>query len=431
MNQQSKPGINKVAQWSGLAAILFFVFVFPYSQRMAVAGMVVYFVIVLAGKRREPVSLREVPVSLWALMIFYLLHCISMLYSDNHIYGFRDLETKMGLLLFSLASIFIPRTKGETAWFSKVFIASAGLAIIVCFVHSFTLFLESRDLKVFFYDSFSFLMHPTYFTMLLNIAFLLLLFSSRPQTLSLPFKIVHHKIYFLILAAVVLTSSRAGLVIFFITSSAYLIYLYGSDTRKVLKQLFIFTIALALLFGGVVLSNPESRFGILMNEALGRSRASVNIDESKVDVNPLSHRLQLWQTAWHLIKKYPLGTGNGDIQDVLVQEYDRTGFIKASEVRYNPHNQYLQTWLAIGIPGVISLLFVFFGNALKPRRAPIIYFFLAGVVALNGLFESVLEVQRGVLLFSFILLFFSVASQSSLSEEGKKSLRSGQEPGNL
>ncbi len=389
-----------------MAAILFFVFIFPYSQRMAVAGMIVYFITALMGPKRVPVSIREVPISIWAVIIFYLLHVISMLYSENHVYGLRDLETKMGLLFFSLAAIYIPRTINESKWFSKMFITSTVLAIVVCFVHSVALFLETRQAQVFAYDSFSFLMHPTYFTMLLNLAFLIHLFINRP--LSLSEKIACQVVYFLILTAVVLTSSRAGLVIFFLTSFAFLIYIFRSNLKVVFKQLFIFTISLAVLFGAVTLSNPESRFGILMNEAFGRSQASVNIDESKVDINPLSHRMQLWKTAWDLIQKYPLGTGNGDVQDVLVQEYDRTGFEKASEVRYNPHNQYLQTWLAIGIPGLISLLIVFFGNVIKPRRTPVIYFFLAGVVALNGLFESVLEVQRGVLIFSFILIFFAI-----------------------
>ena len=78
-------------------------------------------------------------------------------------------------------------------------------------------------------------------------------------------------------------------------------------------------------------------------------------------------------------------------------------------MRLNAHDQYLQTYIALGIFGTLLLII----NLLVPgwfaiRRIHFIYFSFLAVFAFNILFESMLEVQAGVIYYGFFnaLLFF-------------------------
>jgi O-antigen ligase len=118
-------------------------------------------------------------------------------------------------------------------------------------------------------------------------------------------------------------------------------------------------------------------------------------------------RIAVWRTTWQLIRSQPLlGTGAGDIKDELIAAYAAEGASFSAEHRFNAHNQFLQTWLATGIIGLLLLLGTLFFPTLQYRLYPepawVLFIVLS---AFNMAVESLLERQDGVVFFA---LFYSV-----------------------
>jgi O-antigen ligase len=120
-------------------------------------------------------------------------------------------------------------------------------------------------------------------------------------------------------------------------------------------------------------------------------------------------RILLWETSIELIKEKPIfGFGTGDIKDVLRARNYEKGYTGVADADYNAHNQFLNSWIAIGVLGTLCLLLVFLtlfnqpnsAHLLFTRYTTIIFFFMF-------LTESFLEVQSGILPFAFLVSILS------------------------
>jgi O-antigen ligase len=88
-------------------------------------------------------------------------------------------------------------------------------------------------------------------------------------------------------------------------------------------------------------------------------------------------------------------------------------------MRLNAHNQFLQTYIALGILGALLLIFMLvLPGWLAIRRIHFIYFSFLAVFTFNTLVESMLEVQAGVIYYAFFnaLLFFGWKTLPDRSE---------------
>jgi O-antigen ligase len=118
----------------------------------------------------------------------------------------------------------------------------------------------------------------------------------------------------------------------------------------------------------------------------------------------------LWKDSWELIKENPVfGVGTGDIKDKLKQKYTDERFFYGAENRFNPHNQFLHTGVALGFMGfIILVLLLTVPAAWAGKDKNYLFVSLCVIIAFNCMTESVLEVQKGVLFFSlFGLLLFN------------------------
>ena len=118
-------------------------------------------------------------------------------------------------------------------------------------------------------------------------------------------------------------------------------------------------------------------------------------------------RTILWTNSLELIHKSPyFGHGIGDAQDILSEKLREKNFIEISNKKSNCHNQYLQFLLSIGIFGLSIFLYtiVYCFKQFKKYNNTlgfiVLLFFL-----LIFLFESFLDRQNGIILFS---LFMSI-----------------------
>jgi O-antigen ligase len=127
------------------------------------------------------------------------------------------------------------------------------------------------------------------------------------------------------------------------------------------------------------------------------------VSGKKEYVESTAERLMTWDASVKLLKdNYRFGMGNGDVRDALSEKYFELGYEKPAMLRLNSHNQYLETFLTIGIPGFITLLIMLFAPVLFSKGP---YDFLIKtfifIIAVNFLFESMLNTQAGVIFFFF------------------------------
>jgi O-antigen ligase len=104
------------------------------------------------------------------------------------------------------------------------------------------------------------------------------------------------------------------------------------------------------------------------------------------------------------------GTGTGSANNVLMGHYQTHGMTIAFKEHLNAHNQYLQTFITLGIfgfIGLISMLFYPISQAISNRD--LLYKGFLFIFILNIFVESMLDTQAGNLFFAFFnaLLFMN------------------------
>ena len=113
----------------------------------------------------------------WVFISFYLFHVLSLLWTTNYKYAFFDLQVKLGYLICPL--IMAGFSFNNDAWktFRKALIFGTTAAGMICFINAVWKFFDGMNQEYLFYDSFSILMHPSYFMIYLNLSMLFILYK--------------------------------------------------------------------------------------------------------------------------------------------------------------------------------------------------------------------------------------------------------------
>jgi O-antigen ligase len=118
--------------------------------------------------------------------------------------------------------------------------------------------------------------------------------------------------------------------------------------------------------------------------------------------NITDYRLLHWKCALQSIRNNIFfGVGTGDSRQVMNDCYNSIN--KSELLGYNAHNQFLEMWMKLGLPGVT----ITFLCLTLPYMKGVIYknplFSLTFTIFLFvSMVESLFEVQKGMVLFSFI-----------------------------
>jgi O-antigen ligase len=97
----------------------------------------------------------------------------------------------------------------------------------------------------------------------------------------------------------------------------------------------------------------------------------------------------------------------------MLEKYQEKGMVSEYENKLNSHNQFLNTFIEIGIFGFIMLLLCFIVPLCFSYQQKIFLFAaFTIIVGINFLFESMLETQAGVTFYAFFytLLCFSISN---------------------
>ncbi len=347
-------------------------------------------------------SAKKVAILFFVLPFYFILHFVGLLYSDNLHFGWFDIEVKLSMLIFPILLYFTRKRFLNQHFFKNLltsFLFGCLFTILINLFWSLIEFKSGKGFEVFYYISVSRFFHPSYISLYLCFALYILLqrIVNYSENRKL-FKMLWHLFFaILLLFYVFLLSSKAGI----LGSLIVIIVFFGMYFWKKYTPLVSFGllgIILLLFFSSIFfIPNVRMRFESMALAVFNPPNNSENVSDGTTS------RLNVWESSFNLaINNLPFGVGTGDVKTELIKEYRANGMEYSADRQLNAHCQYLQSFVAVGILGLLSLIAMFllpvwFFN----KRIDSLLFILILLFGFNILFESMFEVQAGVVFFSF------------------------------
>lgn len=390
----------------GILAVLAILIAFflPLNQKIVVLLIVITGLFSVLSWIKKGVQLPK--KSFWPFPIIFIIYLIGLFFTTNFDYGWHDIETRMTFILFPL---FYGLTKRDThlpiRTISIALVVGCVLAIGFAYYYAGICFVEYGYQECYEGVRLAYNMHPTYLSLYMIIALAFLWFSIPFKTASIGLKIVMLLVSFVLLFMVYRLYSL-GPWIGLMGMTTALIITYTILKKKLRLALIGTTILLIAMFVSVkTLPFLKADFDSVKNKiSLYFENPTEFIELNKNEINSVDSRIVIWMTSIEFIKAHPFGVGTGDMRDELLGYYRQKGMTTFAERELNPHCQYLQTSISIGLIGSLFLIasFVYFLiYGLKRRNYYLIA--LIALFATASLFESLLERQWGVVFFMFFL----------------------------
>jgi O-antigen ligase len=244
--------------------------------------------------------------------------------------------------------------------------------------------------------------HPTYFAGFLLIGIILALQGNKAKWKGFGrAAVAGYCIFALILYAMCL--SLSGIL--------FLVILAGLWCIRFVYRRFGTVTAVILAIASPVILWLVLSYAPVIREDFGESKRELSEYISDPDaylgryrnaeVQGNQERLIMWRVTAELIAEHPFGVGTGNVDEYLDARLEARGFHKLVEMDLNPHNQFLQTALEIGIAGMLILVALFIAGIVYAIRCrSVLLFVLVGGLAFNSLFESMFQRQSGIVFYS-------------------------------
>jgi O-antigen ligase len=334
----------------------------------------------------------------------YLAYAIYILKTKHLELALNYLEYKFVFMYLPLVFLFKPKRSPQIITIYKSIVLSASILSAYYIVHALFLFNLSHSFNSFYASQFSIVHHPTYaslyfFTSLL-ILYYIPLFKKANTYINMVLAILG--IYFcLSLAAFIfLIMWLLFLGITWLNSKSYVWIKWLLIPLSILLFYIIFNFVPhvegewknATWFANAYVKNPDA---FLKDRTVGLTGTEA--------------RIVLWTASFKIIKQHPWGVGTGNVDEALNIQLQTMKQFELAQKNYNPHNQYLQTAIEIGLPGLGLLLWLLMSAlvfAFKHKHKVLFWFTLN--LAFNMLFESLLQKQSGIVFSTMILCLIFV-----------------------
>ena len=339
----------------------------------------------------------------FVLMIsLYVMYLVGIFWTENMEFAYSDLQVKLGLLLVPALFFFLKYDKQQLRMMFYGFFLGLLFSFIFSVVTSAVNYASSGLLSEFMFYLLSKSVHPTYLAFYTNIAITVLLVDFTTKRLALFSK---DRSYLLLIVLFSIFSfillSRLGIVTTLLLNSVLIVYWLISRRWLHASIVLIFVAIVPLIM---------IKSSIWARERLWDELKTEQVEAGRQIISLTTLRMEIWHDALTVYKKSPLlGFGTGDVQDEMIRQYNEDGFNQALEENLNPHNQFLQTGIALGVLGMLLVLAILTFSLSRLKRQ----FYFSGLFGIISFMffmtESVLETQAGVVGFAFFYcLFFMV-----------------------
>jgi O-antigen ligase len=228
-------------------------------------------------------------------------------------------------------------------------------------------------------------------------------------------------IAFFLIAFVFLVGNRSNLICL-----AGVLVFYAFRLMPKWKHRLMFFSLFILLFVVSFLINPFLRKQFVDLVDFSKEK-TVQLDSRQTVTTKYggkSLRVAIWRCAADIIEEHWLtGVGTGDVFAALENAYRRRQFTAAEGHReYNAHNQYMQETISYGIAGgllLVALVVIPFMLPINPEvRTP--YLLFLSVFAFVCLTECLLELNKGIIWYSFFNSFLIFRNDSFFTAENER-----------
>ncbi len=337
----------------------------------------------------------------------YLVSIVGLLNTSNFDEGLFRLQQKSALFFLPLifGTILLPEKTYRLI--CTHFIIATCLACAISLGYGFVRFIETgqsaaltREWLAIYRD-----LNPPMTGLIILLAVILLLHQyykvSNRQKILVALVVAFLSIYTILLGVRLIVFCLFLILLVFIFR-----YISSLAYRLLLAGVFILVTALSLFFipslnrkwKELVDFSPENTIVLDRDSSLGKHWGGKSI------------RLAIWKCSEDIIKKHWLsGVGTGDVQDSLQAAYANRKFYFASHYnKYNAHNQYIEMWLANGLPGLVIYILCLVLPLIQYVRklSALDYTLFLCLVIVMSFTETFLNVNKGIVWYSFFNSIF-------------------------
>ena len=330
-------------------------------------------------------------------MVFFAIYLLSMLYTSNLEAGWTSVAHKLSFVL--LPAYFLCSDLGYIGK-ERLRVLMYGFVFSCCVM--FLVYIGKPLWRIVFegasgnvlFGSHKLVRHHTYYAMyfLLALAFLFYDVYNNWRSMNKGWKVLLGVCAAMLILFMVFIQSRSGILCLMVLIVWTLVTLF---VRKYYRAALIgVAVAVAGCCGVYLLvGQKHHRLTQTVVATTGKGKRDIRFDIAE-------NALQVIGDHW------VLGVGVGDRIDELDANRQKTHGVEDEKSwhHYNPHNQYLDTWVATGLLGfltLLALLLIPFIRALKQRPHNEMLLALIFIVGCSALFESVFERQMGIVFFCY------------------------------
>ncbi|MFH1003907.1 MAG: O-antigen ligase family protein [Bacteroidota bacterium] len=377
----------------------------------------------LKDSMKEKISYIRNPLFILFISL-YIVHLIGMFYTFNIQQGFFELEKKLSLLIFPLILGTTAKIKYEDV--QKIlyyFVASCIIVSVFCLLYagyrtissgSFYSFNSQTQYTTyyFFYDGLSdVFIHPVYFSAYIVFSFFIVLkniianWMQNPATRNV-FKSI---LLCYLITFLLLLSSRIMIITFFALILSYILYLFFKQKKKWLGISISMLVALVLISSVIFIPYVRER----ISELYTSSYVFKNNPETNINLSGKMDAVEMRMANWYFTiqagkNTWLFGTGTGDDEDVLMSTYQKNNFMEGYVPKFNSHSQFFQTWLGLGVVGLLILLLnLFIPLYISWKTKNYYYMIFILVISLFCFTESIFCRQWGVVFYAFLNSLFA------------------------
>ena len=377
---------------------------FPHftSFLLALFGFTVIYGII---KKELVFTFHLLPALLVLLYILYLVYAIP----TNHLPITLDfLEYKLSLLAFPFLLSFEPKFRVNWKHVFYSFLIAVLLLVFYDIAQASIHYLQTGRLNSFYSSALSPTHHPTYLTVFLSLAIMISLGFAKSK-ISLKLKMGFGAIIALFVLMHVPLSSLSGmlfLVLFFSIAFIYSLVKLRKWSILLITALTCGIIVFSALKVQPSLSKNIENVIVLVNEYSDSPKKFIQTRPFPMQGNEA--RLVVWTVAFDIFMEHPMGVGLGNLEEFMHQRLVHYGLKKQADLNYNPHNQYLQIAAELGIIGLLLFLgILLYGIVWAISTKNWLLLLVIFSLAINCLFESMLQRQSGIVFYCFWICLFS------------------------
>lgn len=412
-NEQKEKFHDRVFYYGLILCVITLPYSFPANS---ISVMVLSLNWLLEGRFADKFRIVKSNLPFWVFVCFYIVHIVGLAYTTNMAQGLFELEKKLSLLAFPIILATSKRLERHQIYnICKAFFIATLAATIIClgnavyrtsFFETFPninwLWFSYRDLTMILNIQSTYLALYVCFSAL----FLLHLLLENFQRYSLVKKAALFFTIFYLAVFMFLLASRVAIAALVIIS--FLRILHHTYKSGKLLNGFIAIILIAIVLTSVIFQMPLVKERLL--QTFGVEQDTVWISQYGDGTSkPGEARQQTWTSAWNVLKEnFVTGTGTGDVQYQLQLQHKNMGFSEGFESQYNSHNQYMETWIMLGIPGLLLLLGGLVLPAIKSLgQKDYLHLSFIILIMLSWITECMLCRQHGVVFYALFSTLFT------------------------